>query len=229
MPRHPRSPIPDAAYHVHNRGNNRTVVFLDNADRQAFMDAIAKAHERYAFAMFGYCLMPDHFHLLLKPALGESISRIVQSLTVAHTWHSHRHHGTSGHVWEGRFRGSVIQEDSHLLAVLRYIESNPIRSRLVRDSARYAWSSYRAHGLGEEDALLSPFAAWQELGRTEGDRRRRWRDRIRAAQKPAEIESVRLALARARPFGDAAWTAEMCRLLNIPVVPRPRGRPRKQG
>ncbi len=228
MPRHPRSAIAGCVYHVHNRGNNRAVVFQDDVDRLAFLDAIARANERYSFGLLGYCLMPDHFHLLVKPGPGASISRIIQSLTVAHTWHSHRRHGTTGHVWEGRFRGSVVQEDAHVLVALRYVESNPLRARLVKGAANYRWSSYHFHGLGEADALLSPFATWDELGRTDGERRRRWRERIRTAQKPAEIAEIRSALERARPYGDPEWTAAMCRRLHIPLVPRPRGRPRKE-
>ena len=73
--------------------------------------------------------MSNRFHLLLKPAPGQSISRILQSLTVAHTWRHHRRQGTSGHVWQGRFRSPVIQGGDHLLVVLRYIEAHPMRGQ----------------------------------------------------------------------------------------------------
>ncbi len=228
MGRQPRTSDADLVYHAYNRGNNGDKVFSDNADREAFRDALGRTNERYPFELFGYCLMPDHFHLLVKPAPGQSISRIVQSLTVAQGAQYHRHHGTSGHVWQGRFKSDVIQEDSHLLIVLRYIEANPIRAGRVKDLATCRWSSYQHNGLGEEDARLSPFPAWQELGRTESERRRRWRDRVTAAQKPAELEAVRASLRRGRPFGDPDWLAMVARRLNINPNPRPPGRPRKQ-
>src|SRR5215467_7196105 len=99
--------------------------------------------------------MSNHFHLLLAPEPGVSISRILQSLTVAHTWHFHRQQCTSGHVWQGRFKSPVVQDDDHALVVLRYIEANPLRAGMVADLANYPWSSYPAHGLGRADPLLS--------------------------------------------------------------------------
>ena len=113
-----------------------------------FLGDLARTKARYPFALFGYCLMPNHFHLLLKPAPGQSISRILQSLTVAHTWRHHRRQGTSGHVWQGRFRSPVIQDGDHLLVVLRYIEANPVRAAIVADPCEYTWSSHRAMAPG---------------------------------------------------------------------------------
>ncbi len=227
MGRLPRSIQAGSTYHAVNRGNNRAEVFGDDEDRASFLEALARAKERYPFRLYGYCLMADHFHLLIKPEAGESISRILQSLTVAHTARYHKRYETSGHVWQGRFKSPVVQEDDHLLVVLRYIEANPIRAGLVRDSGAYRWSSYRYHGLGEDDPLLSPFPAWETLGRTEGERRRRWRARLSATQKEAEVTSVRNSLRGGRPFGDPDWTAQMAERLGMPLVPRPRGRPRK--
>ena len=112
-------------YHAMNRGNNRADVFAGDGDHEAFLESLRVAKGRYPFALFGYCLMSNHFHLLLKPGSGQSISRILQSLSVAHTWRYHKRHRTSGHVWQGRFKSPVIQDDDHLLVVLRYIEANP--------------------------------------------------------------------------------------------------------
>ena len=142
--------------------------------------------ERYPFALYGYCLMSNHFHLLLKPMPGQSISRILQSLTVAHTWRHHRRCGTSGHVWQGRFRSPVIQDGDHLLIVLRYIEANPLRAGMVTDPCEYPWSSHRCHGAGHADPLLGPFPEWETLGRTEPERRARWRRKVRVGQSAGE-------------------------------------------
>jgi putative transposase len=173
--------------------------------------------------------MTNHFHLLLQPETGQSISRILQSLTVAHTWRYHKRYQSSGHVWQGRFKSPVIQNDFHLLVVLRYIEANPLRAGLVKDPADYQWSSYPCHGLGHENPLLSPFPEWQELGRTEAERRRRWRARVSAGQRDAELMEIRASLKSGRPFGSAEWTDEMVKRLNVNLTPRPRGRPRKMG
>ena len=178
MGRLPRAIDEGLVYHALNRGNNRADVFAEESDYVAFLQALGQTQSRFPFKLFGYCLMTNHFHLLLQPGQGQSISRILQSVTVAHTWRFHRSYQSSGHVWQGRFKSAVIQADEHLLVVLRYIEANPLRAAMVSDAGDYRWSSYQYHGLGRTDALLSPFPEWERLGRTESDRRRRWRARV---------------------------------------------------
>jgi putative transposase len=228
MGRLPRAVDEGLVYHALNRGNNRADVFNDDADRTAFLEALAKTKERYPFRLFGYCLMTNHFHLLIRPESGQSISRILQSLTVTHTWRYHKRHHSSGHVWQGRFKSPVVQDDEHLLVVLRYIEANPLRAKVVTDPSKYRWSSFVCHGLGRDDALLSPFPEWDELGRTESERRKRWRAKVCAAQKEAELVTVRASLRSGRPFGQSEWTEQMARRLKIDLSPRLRGRPRKE-
>jgi putative transposase len=118
----PLRPVADGlVFHAINRGNNRERVFHDDGDFRAFLRALALAQtqERYPFALFGYTLMSNHFHLLLRPEPGQSISRILQFRTLAPTWRYHRRHRSVGHVWQGRFKSPVIQNDEHLLTVLR--------------------------------------------------------------------------------------------------------------
>src|SRR5436305_5705053 len=167
MPRSPRPVADGLVYHALNRGNNRAPVFVSAADYLAFLQALAQTQQRYPFRLFGYCLMTNHFHLLLQPEDGVSISRVLQSLTVAHTWRYHRGHGTGGHVGQGRFKSPVVQDDDHALTVLRYIEANPLRAGMVTDLADYPWSSYLAHGLGRADPLLSALPCWQGRDVTE--------------------------------------------------------------
>jgi len=93
-------------YHAINRGNNRGDIFFAAEDYLMFLKALAQTQKRYPFRLFGYCLMTSHFHLLLSPEPGQSISRILQSLSVAHTWHYHKAQGTVGHIWQGRFKGN---------------------------------------------------------------------------------------------------------------------------
>jgi putative transposase len=228
MGRLPR-PIEDGLVsHALNRGNNRAPVFGDDADFRAFLEALGQTQGRYPFRLFGYCLMSNHFHLLLGPEAGQSISRILQSLTVAHTWRYHKGHRSSGHVWQGRFKSPLVQADAHLLVVLRYIEANPLRAAMVRDAADYPWSSYQHHGLGAPDPLLSPLPQWDELGRTPGERRSRWRAKVHAAQSDRDLAAVRRAVQTGRPYGEQRWVERMARTLDIPLAARPRGRPRKQ-
>jgi putative transposase len=122
----------------------------------------------------------------------------------------------------------VIENDSHMLVVLRYIEANPVRAKIVADAALYRWSSFPCHGLGHDDPLLSSFPAWNDLGGTEAERRKRWREKVRARQRGAELLSIRNSLRSGRPFGTPEWTEQIAERLKISLVPRPRGRPRKE-
>ena len=214
-------------YHAINRGNDRRVVFADDADHQAFLQSLARTQLRYPFRLYGYCLMSNHFHLLLRPEPGVTVSRVLQSLTVAHTWRYHRRHRSSGHVWQGRFKSPVVQDDTHLWTVLRYIEANPLRAKMVADLAHHRWSSYPAHGQGVADPLLSPLPEWDNLGPTEATRRARWRRKVVADQAEVEIESIRRSLQGGLPFGDPAWVESMAARVGQPLERRPRGRPRK--
>ena len=228
MGRLPRAIEDGLVYHALNRGNNRDDVFADDDDREAFLVALGRTKDRYPFRLFGYCLMSNHFHLLIRPEPGQTISRILQSLTVAHTWRYHSRHQTSGHVWQGRFKSPVIQDDMHLLVVLRYIEANPLRAGIVSDPADYRWSSYQCHGAGQDDPLLSRFPEWEELGGTDAERRRRWRAKVRGVQGEAELAAVRRSLSSGQPFGAPEWSEATGKRLDLRQEPRPRGRPRKR-
>ena len=138
MPR-PLRPIADGlVYHVINRGNNRQDVFRKKEDFQAFLQALADLKERKPFKLYGYCLMNNHIHLLVRPT-GVSISRIVQSLLVSHRQRYHKHHRSGGHVWQGRFKSPVIQDDEHVLTVPTFLfgrQSLPgLRKRLAKGSS----------------------------------------------------------------------------------------------
>jgi len=227
MPRLPRPVADGLLYHALNRGNNRAAVFAAPADYRAFLAALAQTQGRYPFGLYGYCLMTNHFHLLLAPEPGVSISRVLQSLTVAHTWRYHRGRGSVGHVWQGRFKSPIVQDDEHALIVLRYIEANPLRAGMVSDLADYPWSSYQAHGEGRGDALLRPLAAWEALGRGEQERQAHWRRWAHTPLTERERAAVRQAVVSGRPFGAATWVEQTASVIGLPLCQRTRGRPRK--
>jgi putative transposase len=229
MGRLPR-PVEDGlVYHALNCGNNRADVFAEPEDHEAFLLALARTQLRYPFALLGYCLMTNHFHLLLRPGPGQSISRILQSLTVAHTWRHHKRHRTVGHVWQGRFRSPVVQDDEHLLVVLRYIEANPLRAGMVGAAGLgdYRWSSYPAHGFGRADPLLGPIPEFETLGRTPAERQSRWRRKVESPQGGDDLIRVRDSIRTGRPFGAPGWVEAKAGQLGLCLNPRPRGRPRR--
>jgi len=217
MGRHPR-PIADGLlYHALNRGNNRDAVFFVPDDYRTVLRALAQTQQRYPFRLFGYCLMPNHFHLLIRPRADRDLGRWMQWLLTAQARRYHRHYGTTGHVWQGRFRAFPIQEDDHLLTVLRYAERNPVRAGLVARARDWPCSSAapRTPGAPVPDPGPAPRPA-------------NWLEYVNEPQSQAEVERLRECLRRGRPFGDLGWMAATAGRLGLEASLRPRGRPRKR-
>jgi putative transposase len=205
-------------YHALNRGNRREAVFHKAEDYDAFVTAMADARRRLPVDIFGYCLMPNHFHLVLRPRADGDLGRWMQWLLTAHARRYHRHHRTSGHVWQGRFKAFPIQDDEHLITVLRYVERNPLRAELVARAEHWRWSSLPGWLSG--DPLL-----WQ------GEPSPRGADWLACVHEPlsaGDLQRLRHAVERGRPFGDEAWTHATAARLGLQSCLRPRGRPRKQ-
>jgi len=131
MPRPKRSAPAVYCYHVLNRGNGRQRVFHKEADYAAFVRLFDEAQVRCPMRVLAYCLMPNHFHLVVWPWGDGDLSRWMQWLQTTHVRRYHEHYRSTGHVWQGRFKAFPIQEDEHLLTVLRYVERNPLRAGLA--------------------------------------------------------------------------------------------------
>jgi putative transposase len=121
----------------------------------------------------------------------------------------------------------VIQDDDHLLTVLRYIEANPLRAKIVERAGDYAWSSLACHGLGRSDALLDPGAGYDALASYPAARQRRWSACVHRTPEEAELAAIRRSSETGLPYGEAAWVDCLCRQLKLDLTIRPRGRPRK--
>lgn len=145
MPRMARGLVGGQVYHVLNRGNGRATVFHKPEDFGVFVDLIGEARCRYPVKVLAYCLMSNHFHLLVKPDEGSELSKWMQWLMTSHVRRYHRHYGSSGHVWQGRFKSFAIDDDKHLLTAMRYVEGNPVQAQMVRSAIDWPWSSHRAN------------------------------------------------------------------------------------
>jgi putative transposase len=159
MPRPPRI-IPDGIpQHVVNRGNQRATIFSDAADYLGFLAAMAKAAEQTTVRLMAYCLMPNHWHLVLWPFVGREISRYIQLVMNHHVHDLQRRHGTSGtgHIYQGRFKNSHILTERQFVNVCRYVEANPLCAGLVNRADDWAWSSLTRSGPDEGINLLSPW------------------------------------------------------------------------
>src|SRR5262245_10919646 len=218
MPRSARASAGGVCCHVLNRGNGRRVVFHHDGDYQAFLKAIAHACVEVAVAVLSYCLLPNHFHLVVQPTADGDVSRWMHWLQNTHVRRYHQHY-TSGHVWQGRFKSFPIQEDEHLLTVLRYVERNPVRCGQVGRAEDWPWSSAR---LWRDDALRP---RWLTAGPV--SRPRDWLGFVNAAATAGEMASVRQSVTRNAPFGGSGWVEAAARRHGLESTLRPRGRPRK--
>jgi putative transposase len=206
-------------YHVLNRGNGQAEVFHKGGDFAAFLDLMAAANERLPLRIVGYVLMPNHFHLVLWPQGDGDLSRWMQWLMTSHVRRYHRHYKGSGHVWQGRFKAFPIEQDEHLLTVLRYVERNPLRAKLVRRAEAWAWSSLSWRASGNRPAILSDWPVPCP---------RNWVAHVNAVQTEAELLALRRSVSRGAPFGDERWSERVAKRLGLESSLRPRGRPRKQ-
>src|SRR5436190_718858 len=141
MPRTGRAAVGGVCYHVLNRGNARRTIFHKPADFDAFVQAARRASDLVPMRVLAWCLMPNHFHLVLWPEADPDLSRWMHRLMNTHVRRYHRHYHGSGHVWRGRFKAFPIEADEHLLTVLRYVERNPLRAGLVERAELWPWSS----------------------------------------------------------------------------------------
>ncbi len=130
-------------YHVLNRANGRLTIFETDDDYLAFEQILAEAQQRITMRLLAYCLMPNHWHLVLWPHGDGDLSRFVGWMTLTHTqrWHAFHQSAGSGHLYQGRFKSFPVQEDEHFLTVCRYVECNPVRAGLVPRAEAWPWGS----------------------------------------------------------------------------------------
>ena len=139
MPRPLRSALPDGTFHVTCRGTRRTSIFADDRDRATFLSLLGKAVARHDWICHAYCLMPNHYHLVLD-ARSEQLSRGMQQLNGGYARHFNDRHEHGGHLFEGRFRAAPIESDEHLAAAREYVLANPVRAGLCASVADWPWS-----------------------------------------------------------------------------------------
>ena len=221
MPRRPRLAAGDLAYHVLNRRVGRLTLFEKSADYSAFETILAEAQDHTRIRIAAYCLMPNHWHLLLWPRQDGELSEVLRWITVTHTqrWHAHHHTAGTGPVYQGRFKSFPIQTDDHFLTVARYVERNALRAKLVDRAEAWQWSSLWRRTQGDPTR-----ATW--LSDWPVERPRDWLARVNHPHSASELEALRLSVQRGRPFGTEGWVRRMARRFGMESTLRPRGRPK---
>lgn len=190
MPRIPRGQVSGFAYHVINRGNGGATVFQKNGDYRAFLDLLAMAKTKYPVMLLGFCLMPNHFHLVVQPKTPQALSASMQWSLTAHVLRYHKHYRSHGHVWQGRFKSFPIQQDEHLLTVLRYVLRNPVRARLAEKPDQWLWSNFQ-HGHLIDPLPIPLPPDWNHL--------------LETPFSLQELSRIRTCVNRQAPFGSPDW------------------------
>lgn len=227
MPRKPRFIIPNVPVHIVQRGHSRNPVFFEDGDYSAYLNWLKTGAERYRVAIHAYVLMTNHIHILATPSDTESVMRMMQYVGRHYVPYINFTYGTSGSIWEGRYKASLVQDETYLLTCMRYIELNPVRADMVRSPARYPWSSYRANAQGKENTLITPHAEYLALGTSSDERCRVYKDLFKGHVDADDLRDIRTSLQTGTPLGNSFFKAKIEAKLGLKVGHSKRGRPFK--
>ena len=226
MPRRPRVHLDNVPLHIVQRGHNREPCFFTEEDYQSYLHWLGEALTETECTLHAYVLMTNHVHLLLTPVKAELVPKLVISLGRRYVQYINRTYRRTGTLWDSRYKSSLVQAETYLLTCQRYIEMNPVRAAMVEDPAHYRWSSYRANGLGQPDARLTPHSLYQALGRTSTEQQVAYRALFRAHLDREAIDDIRLALSQNQPLGNERFCVKIEQMTGIRREAKPRGRPR---
>jgi putative transposase len=186
-----RIEYPGAFYHVTARGNARAAIFHGDDDRRLFLDVTARAVERSRLALHAYCLMDNHYHLVVETPLG-NLSAAIHHLNGVYAQTLNQRHGRVGHLFQGRYKAILVERDSHLLELCRYVVLNPVRAGLCSRPEEWPWSSYRATaGLAPRPPLLTTDFVLAQFGRTAGVARMGYRAFVDDRAAPPALDDLR--------------------------------------
>lgn len=220
MPRIPRVVWAGVPHHVTQRGNRRIPVFYTDDDRKAYLKLLCEYAGKHAVKVLAYCLMTNHVHLVVVPETSDGLHRAFKPLHMRHAQQVNRAHGWNGHLWQGRFFSSIL-DDTYLWNAIRYVELNPVRARLVEKAEDYRWSSAGSHCSSRRDPSLTTDASWRRRFKAIGN----WSDWLARGVDDESIELLRRNANKGLPCGSAAFVAGLERTTGRTLHERPRGRP----
>jgi putative transposase len=221
MGRAPRVDIGGLVYHIVNRANNRTAIFHEPDEYRHFEVLLKDAVDRFNMRLLAYVLMPNHWHLLLYPRSDGDVSLFMQWLTLTHTQQYHVWKQTTGHghIYQGRYKSFLVEKDAYLLAVIKYIERNPVRAKLARRAEAWKWGSgyRRLDGTSKERSLISDPPV---------DLPRNYRLWIHEFEKEDDLANIRTSVSKGKPLGTMQWAQRMIDRFGLAATARKPGRPK---
>lgn len=227
MARLARLAVAGQTHYVVQRGHDARPVFIDVSDREAFLEALKQAADAQSVTIHGYALLDAEVHLLVTPDTAQGLSRMMQTLGRRYGQAFNRGHGRRGTLWEGRFRAAPVEPEPWVRIALAWLEQVPVAAGLTARPSDYPWSS-AAHHIGlRRDPLLADHAAYWQLGNTPFEREAAWRGILEQPVEPEHGARLVSAVRRGWPVGSDAFVARLASMVRRPVVPRPRGRPKR--
>jgi putative transposase len=208
-------------HHIIQRGNNRQKIFFDQEDRRLYLKWLRKYCLECGCTIHAYCLMSNHVHLLIVPQYNYSLAKIMQKLSLRFTQHINKKYNRTGRLWECRFYSALVDKESYLWSIGRYIERNPVRAKIVSKPDEYRWSSAKVNITGKEMDFIKPI--WQD-----DTERKEYSTFLNNPDKEEEIEIIKKSTISGKPIGSKEFLNQMVEALGITINTRPKGRPRKR-
>ncbi len=223
MPRLARTVFAHVPHHITQRGNRREEIFLTDEDRQVYLTWVTDYAQQHGVDLLGYCLMPNHVHLVAVPSTDEGLHRMLKPLHMRYAQRFNRHHGLQGHVWQGRYFSAPLDE-AYLWATLRYVDRNPVRAGLVRKAERYPWSSAAAHCGVRKDRILTPKRQWWKQFQAVED----WSAWLAEGDDPEKLMVIRRNINKGLPCGSESFLKKLEKQVGQMLHYRPQGRPKSR-
>ena len=226
MARLARTIIPGQAMHVMVRGNNREILFFNDADRRIYLDWLREAAKQFGSAVHAFALMPNHVHLLMTPQNVDSLAKTMQSLGRRYAQYFNQQHHRSGTIWEGRYRSSLIDPE-YFLRCQRYIELNPVRAGFESSPQDSTWTSFASHIGGNAEPWLVDHQHFWSLGNTPFERQMAWSAFVKDGAPHWEDRQITEALVRSKPWVSDIYAKQLFKDNPDLTLMRHRGRPKK--
>jgi putative transposase len=213
--------------HAILRGIDRTAIFFEESDHRQFLETLAGIASSESIRIHAYVLMTNHVHLLMTPTTEQDASLLMNGLGQRYVQHINRTYRRTGHLFEGRFRSSIIEADNYRLACQRYIELNPVRAHMTPNPGAYPWSSYRYNALGAADPVITPHPLYLALDADDEARRTSYQRLFTDAIPETEWKSLRDATNGGFVLGSSRFQRQIAAMVGRRTWPGGAGRPRK--
>jgi putative transposase len=224
MPRLSRTVFAGVPHHITQRGNRREDIFFTEEDREAYLSWLKEYCEKFGVEILAYCLMTNHIHLVAVPSADDGLQRVLKPLHMRYAQRINRSRGWKGHLWQGRFFSSPLDE-AYLWAAVRYVERNPVRAGMVSRAEDYRWSSAAAHCGKQLDSLLNPVSGLSRKFSEIED----WSAWLAEGDETEELQMLRRNVEKGLPCGSDGFVQKLGRQVGRFLKYRPQGRPKKVG